>query len=154
MSRVSFITASSKEEMWAWYGCAHTMASPNAISSLMVPLGYSRRNAKSLQNSPASPQTPTWERVESSGWVTSVIWNCVKGGQILWLLQSTWEDSSHQQYLWQSMHNCSSLIVSANKENQLVGRWWQANTWGRCQLRHLDVFPQVLSASEKCPDVG
>ena len=88
--------ASSREERHACYGCAHTMATLNVISPLMVFSGTIRRIARLPQNFSVSSHAPAWERAESSGWVTSAMWNCVREGQILWHSQSTWLDSSHQ----------------------------------------------------------
>ena len=74
---VSF-TASSKEERHAWCGCAHTVASPNAISPSTVLPGAIKRNAMSHLGLSKSPHAPAHGRgliaqIESHLWPEIVI---------------------------------------------------------------------------------
>ena len=47
-----------------------------------------RRNPRLPQNFSASPLSPAWERAESSGQVTSAMWNCFRERKMSWHLQS------------------------------------------------------------------
>ena len=120
MSRVSFFTASSKEDTCAWCRCAHTVASPNAISPSMVFLGAIRRNAILPWGFSILPHAPAWESTNSSGCVISPTLNHVREGQMSWDPHSTWVNSSHQPGSLENAHNCLFLVVPATKENQLA----------------------------------
>ena len=112
MSRVSFLTASSKEERHAWCGCAHTAASLNIISPSMVLPGMIKRYVISCWGFSASPHAPAQERAKSSDWVTSVTWNHDREGQISWDPHSIWVNFSIGWGLWQNVHSCPLLLLS------------------------------------------
>ena len=79
ISRVSFLTTSSRERRHASCGCAHMTVSPNAISPSMVLPGTIKRYTISCWGFSASPHTPMQERAKSSDQVASLTWNHNRG---------------------------------------------------------------------------
>ena len=117
MSRVSFFTTSSKEERHAWYDCAHTTASLNAISPSMGFLGTIRRNAMSPQNFSASPHACAWEGLRGLTESPVPLGIVSERDKCHGTPRTPEQSLPTGQDLWQNMHNCPFLIVSAIKEN-------------------------------------
>ena len=148
--RASFLAASSREWRWAWYGCTHTTARPNANSPSIALSGKKRRKANFLWNLLASP-TPlcekgqkhppsyeSWHKLWQEGTDIVTSPEC-QGG----LLPQSW------------IFGIIGIVTCYGcKERVIVGYRSVVDKYlGRHQLRCLDVFPQILSASRKCPDV-